>query len=197
LIASSWGREGLDAGHDPARGPLRGRSGYQRRSRVLMMTILGSSDRAIQIARPSGSRRPAQPRSPVQNLRVPAGESTTGFWPRCCSPTSWTRRVGPRRWVIVTGVPCLMRTTQRSPSQGRARRVAPLRRRLYLERWRSVPLGDVRVVEGAFFEDSPGALGGAGVLSFGHHDAAVAVLGHRRRLLWQLGGSGVSAPRAG
>jgi hypothetical protein len=31
--------------------------------------------------------------------------------------TSWTRRVGPRRWVIVTGARCLMRTT---PSCGRS-----------------------------------------------------------------------------
>ena len=27
-----------------------------------------------------------------------------GFSPRCCSPTSWTRRAGPRRWVTVTGM---------------------------------------------------------------------------------------------
>jgi pimeloyl-ACP methyl ester carboxylesterase len=30
---------------------------------------------------------------------------------RCCSPTSWTRRAGPPRWVTVTGMRCLMRTT--------------------------------------------------------------------------------------
>jgi hypothetical protein len=59
------------------------------------------------------------------------------------------------------------------------------------ERWWSVPFGDVGVVECAFLVDSPGAVGGAGVLSFGHHHAAVAVLSHRRRLLWQLGGGGV------
>jgi hypothetical protein len=41
-----------------------------------MITILGYSDRAIQIARPTASCRSAQPRSPVQNLRVPAGESS-------------------------------------------------------------------------------------------------------------------------
>ena len=40
-----------------------------------------------------------------------------GFSPRCCSPTSWTRRGGPRRWVTVTGMPCSMRTT---PSSGRS-----------------------------------------------------------------------------
>ena len=39
-----------------------------------------------------------------------------GCSPRCCSPTSWTRRAGPRRWVTVTGMRCLMRTT---PSSGR------------------------------------------------------------------------------
>ena len=39
-----------------------------------------------------------------------------GFSPRCCSPTSWTRRAAPQRWVTVTGMRCLMRTT---PSSGR------------------------------------------------------------------------------
>jgi pimeloyl-ACP methyl ester carboxylesterase len=38
-------------------------------------------------------------------------------WPRCCSPTSWTRRAERRRWAIVTGMRCLMRTT---PSCGRS-----------------------------------------------------------------------------
>ena len=31
--------------------------------------------------------------------------------PPCCSPTSWTRRTAQRRWVIVIGMPCWMRTT--------------------------------------------------------------------------------------
>ena len=36
---------------------------------------------------------------------------TTGFSPRCCLPTSWTRRAAPHRWVTVTGMRCLMRMT--------------------------------------------------------------------------------------
>ena len=40
-----------------------------------------------------------------------------GFSPRCCSPTSWTRRAGPRRWATVTGMRCSTRTT---PSCGRS-----------------------------------------------------------------------------
>ena len=38
-----------------------------------------------------------------------------GFWPRCCSPTLWTRRAGPRRSATVTGMRCWMLTT---PSSG-------------------------------------------------------------------------------
>ena len=40
-----------------------------------------------------------------------------GFSPRCCSPTSWTRRAAPRRSATVTGMRCLTRTT---PSSGRS-----------------------------------------------------------------------------
>ena len=40
-----------------------------------------------------------------------------GFSPRCCSPTSWTRRAAPRRSATVTGMRCSMRTT---PSCGRS-----------------------------------------------------------------------------
>jgi hypothetical protein len=43
-----------------------------------------------------------------------APEPTIGFSRRCCSPTSWTRRVGPRRSATVTGMRCLMRTTPSS-----------------------------------------------------------------------------------
>jgi len=39
-----------------------------------------------------------------------------GCSPLCCSPTSWTRRGALRRWVTVTGAPCLTLTT---PSFGR------------------------------------------------------------------------------
>jgi len=42
---------------------------------------------------------------------------TIGCSPRCCSPTSWTRRAGPRRWATGTGMPCSTRTT---PSSGRS-----------------------------------------------------------------------------
>ena len=38
-----------------------------------------------------------------------------GFSLRCCSPTSWTRRGGRRRWATGTGMRCSMRTT---PSSG-------------------------------------------------------------------------------
>jgi hypothetical protein len=48
------------------------------------------------------------------------------------------------------------------------------------ERWWSVPLSDVGVVERALFVDSTGAVGGARSSSSGHHHAAVAVLSHRR-----------------
>ena len=34
-----------------------------------------------------------------------------GFSRRCCSPTSWTRRAEPPKWVTVTGTPCSTRTT--------------------------------------------------------------------------------------
>ena len=40
-----------------------------------------------------------------------------GFWLRCSSPTSWTRRAALRRWGIVTGTRCSMRMT---PSFGRS-----------------------------------------------------------------------------
>ena len=50
----------------------------------------------------------------------------------------------------------------------------------------------VGVVECAFFVDAPGPLGGAGVLSSGHHHTAVACFRHGRQpRWWQLGGGGV------
>jgi pimeloyl-ACP methyl ester carboxylesterase len=37
-----------------------------------------------------------------------------GCWPRCCSPTSWTRHAGPPRSATATGMRCSMRTTPSS-----------------------------------------------------------------------------------
>ena len=51
--------------------------------------------------------------SPVSSPTWP----TIGYSPRCCSPTSWTRRAAPRRWATVTGMRCSMRMT---PSSGRS-----------------------------------------------------------------------------
>ena len=61
-----------------------------------------------------GSRSMRSPSSSrVSKQKLPM----IGFSPRCCSPTSWTRRAAPRRWVTATGMRCLMRTT---PSCGRS-----------------------------------------------------------------------------
>ena len=46
-------------------------------------------------------------RAVLPTIRVPM----IACWPPCSSPTSWTRRAGLRRWVIVSGMRCLMRTT--------------------------------------------------------------------------------------
>ena len=51
--------------------------------------------------------------SPASRLTWPM----IGCWPRCCSPTSWTRRAGRRRSATGTGTPCLTRTM---PSSGRS-----------------------------------------------------------------------------
>ena len=45
----------------------------------------------------SGDRR-------IPHRRAGRRGSMIGFSPRCCSPTSWTRRAAPRRWVTVTGM---------------------------------------------------------------------------------------------
>jgi pimeloyl-ACP methyl ester carboxylesterase len=55
--------------------------------------------------------RPSFSSSPATRRKWPM----IGSWPRCCSPTSWTRRGGPRRSAIVTGMRCSTRTT---PSSG-------------------------------------------------------------------------------
>ena len=65
----------------------------------------------------TSSNRGARPsrRSPSSSPASRPTWPTIGFSPRCCSPTSWTRRAGRRRWATVTGMPCSMRTT---PSSG-------------------------------------------------------------------------------
>ncbi len=50
-------------------------------------------------------------RSPSSSLASRLTWPMIGFWPRCCSPTSWTRRAEPRRSATVTGMRCSMRTT--------------------------------------------------------------------------------------
>ena len=55
-------------------------------------------------------------RSPSSSPGTRRKSPTTGCSPRCCSPTSWTRHAGLRRWVTVTGMPCSTPTT---PSSGR------------------------------------------------------------------------------
>ena len=70
-------------------------------------TCTTSSNRGVRPSRRSPSSSPAsRPTWP-----------TIGCSRRCCSPTSSTRRAGPRRWATVTGMRCLMRTT---PSSGRS-----------------------------------------------------------------------------
>ena len=43
-------------------------------------------------------------RSPSSSPATRPKWPTTGFSPRCCSPTSWTRRAAPRRSATVTGM---------------------------------------------------------------------------------------------
>ena len=54
-------------------------------------------------------------RSPSSSPATRPKWPTIGFWPRCCSPTSWTRRAWPRRSVTATGTRCSTHTT---PSSG-------------------------------------------------------------------------------
>ena len=64
---------------------------------------------------PTGARpfRRSPSSSPATSQKWPM----IGCSPRCCSPTSWTRRAGPRRSATVTGMRCSTRTT---PSSGRS-----------------------------------------------------------------------------
>ena len=48
-------------------------------------------------------RRPSR-RSPSSSPATRPTWPMIGFSPRCCSPTSWTRRAGRRRWATVTGM---------------------------------------------------------------------------------------------
>ena len=59
----------------------------------------------LHFVEPTGAR-PSR-RSPSSSPATRPTWPMIGCLPRCCSPTSWTRRAGPPRWATVTGMPLL------------------------------------------------------------------------------------------